>query len=159
MVGQELINEGLIDIKELKGWEPIVGMLLGTKLNNGRMVLSAFVKKNKDDKAKLEDVAGCLASLRDYMVSEKSKTISLTKTGDGLDHIPWITLEQALKRQAEGGNFIFTACTGIVREPALEERLGIIIEAHDSGVGGIRAWPKFTSASGNGSCGPKWPQI
>ena len=80
---------------------------MGAKLNNERMVLSAFVKENKDDKAKLENVARCLTPLRDYMVSEKLKTINLTKTGDGLDHIPWITLEQALKRQAESGNFVY----------------------------------------------------
>ena len=126
----------MIVIEKLKD-EPIgVGAIVQTKLFTGKIIYSLFIKEQSDEIATAAVIVQCLDSLRSAMIEEKINSVSISKTGDGLEKIHWLPIEITLREHWKTGPPKLTICTGEVIISLPDNRLGIISEAHDSAIGG-----------------------
>ena len=126
----------MIVIEKLKD-EPIgVGAIVQTKLFTGKIIYSLFIKEQSDEIATAAVIVQCLDSLRFAMIEEKINSVSISKTGDGLEKIHWLPIEITLREHWKTGPPKLTICTGEVIISLPDNRLGIISEAHDSAIGG-----------------------
>ena len=139
---QQLVDLEMIDIEKLKN-EPIgIGAIVQTKLSTGKIIYSVFVKEKSDEIVTAAIIVQCLDSLRTAMIEEQIKSVSISKIGDGLEKNHWLPIEITVRARWKTEIPKLTICTGEVVIPRLDDRLGIISEAHDSAIGGHKGIAK-----------------
>ena len=87
-------------------------------------------------------IVHCLMTLKDVMIRENINSVSIARNGDGLDKVHWLPIEYALRSKWNENNLQIVMCTGEVIIPPENERLTIMVEAHDSIVGGHKGITK-----------------
>ena len=76
------------------------------------------------------------------MTEAKINSVSISKIGDALEKNHWLPIEITLRARWKTGIPKLTICTSEVVTPPLNDRLGIISEAHDSAIGGHKGIAK-----------------
>ena len=125
-----------LDFDALKAEEPNLDSVIAIKLDNGTYILNLFVKEHHDEKTKIKSALNSISILATAMEALELKSVRVPKFGDFLSEIPWATAEFALRKVAAEKDFEVTVCTGDVIVPKDQDILGIIIEFHESSVGG-----------------------
>lgn len=135
-------GSGIIDINGLSEQPSGIESITRTELSNGKIIYSLFIKEKGEYIPSITIVIECLTSLMKTMIREGVDTVSIAKTGDGLEQLHWMPIEDTLRSRWNTGNLQITVCTGEVTIPPLNDRLGIIVEAHDSAIGGHKGIAK-----------------
>lgn len=135
-LGKAFKNFKYMDFDAIKSEEPILDSVIAIKQENGTYILNVFVKQFCNDKTKIKDVLNAIDVLGSAMEALELKSIRVPKFGDFLTDIPWSTAEIALRKVSSERDFAVTVCTGDVIIPRDQDVLGIIIEAHESALGG-----------------------
>ena len=66
-----------------------------------KIIYSLFIKEKSDEIATA--AVQCLDSLRSAMIEEKINSVSISKTGDGLEKIHWLPIEITLREHWKTG--------------------------------------------------------
>ena len=70
------------------------------------------------------------------MILQRVNSISISKTGNTIDDVPWHEVETIIENTFKGTNFTVNVCSAEIKYPEKEEQLKIITEYHESVVGG-----------------------
>ena len=138
----ELTEKGLLDLEAITLFIPKVGQLTCSRLEDGRMVFTAFICSNKTEIPSMQIFANCLEILFHHMSQLNLNSFNLLKSDELLKCLPWISVEYVLKSRADTANYCVTIYTEIVIELPDNQRLDVIINSHDSAIGGHRGVSK-----------------
>ena len=78
----------------------------------------------------------CIQGLKEAMDTLNVKTCSVSKIGNGLDRLPWSSIEKICRSNFGGSGCIVNICTNEIKVPNYDDRNKIIEECHSSTTGG-----------------------
>ena len=138
---KELQATGLIDIQNIKEANPQLGQVI-LYSNNGRYTLNLVIKNTYDEQPYLKNTIDTVSNLKEVTEFLKIKSVNVSKIGNGLDRIPWQSIEAGFRETFAESETAIRVCTGKIQFPSLEDRPKIIREYHESAVGGYKGVSK-----------------
>ena len=142
--GQELIEENRLKYDDLQKENPEnlqVGNVIVIKYEN-HCVFNVIIKQNFDSKPHLIDIVAALWALKHAMDELKIESISVSRVGNGLNQISWVSIEDEFRKLFGQGNYQITICYGEIEIPPETDRDKLIREYHSSVTGGHKGSTK-----------------
>ena len=142
--GQELIKQNRLKYEDLQKEDTEnlqVGNVIVIKYEN-HCVFNIIIKQSFDSKPYLVDIVAALWALKHAMDELKIESVSISRTGNGLNQISWSSIEDELRKLFGQANYKLTICYGEVETPPETDRENIIREHHCSVMGGHKGSTK-----------------
>ena len=134
-ISKKLEEEGIVNFKALLSTRPQKGQAVVFE-SGERYIFHLVTRSTFDEKPYLRVLEECIQGLKEAMDTLNVKTCSMSKTGNGLDRLPWSGVEKAFRTIFGGSGCTINICTNEIRVTNHEDRNKIIEECHSSITGG-----------------------
>ena len=134
-VGRLLIDIGAIDPQDIKEKRPEIGTILITPRGRYK-IYTVIVKYKHFDRLEEENLRIGLHNLHKVLEQEDVKSFRISKRGDLTETLPRGQFIEILKEVFKNSDINVTVCHGNVCIPPEEDREQIIVENHQSKIGG-----------------------
>ena len=138
---KELIDRNLFKVEDFLDGNPQIGEVMVFTHNN-RYVFGLIVKRKYDEQLFLNHISSAVAALKNAMETLKVKSVKISKKGNDLDQVSWLSIEQIFRQQFIKSELLIVICSGEVIIPPKQERDEIIRQFHESAVGGHKGSSK-----------------
>ena len=140
-VNKELVNANILDANLLKQQNLPLGHVT-VLASNGRYVFNVVIREKGEDKPFLNIISGAISRLKQAMEILKVTSVKVSKVGNDLDQISWISVEQIIRQHFSGSGLRVCVCSSEIQFPPKENRERIIRESHESTIGGHKGVSK-----------------
>ena len=107
----------------VRSWKPYIFVILYSK--NGHYTFNLVIKNTYDEQPYLKNIIDTVSNLKEVTEFLEIKSV------DGLDRIPWQSIEVACRETFAESEPVIRVCTGKIQFPSLEDRPQIIREYHE----------------------------
>ena len=138
---KELIDHNLFKVKDFLDGNPKLGEVMAFTRNN-RYIFTLVVKNNQDDEIFLNHISSAMIELKNAMKTLDVKSVIISKKGNDLDSISWLSIEQMFRQHFIKSELLIVVCSGEIIIPPRHERDELIKQFHESTVGGHKGCSK-----------------
>ena len=138
---RDLETARLNELNKIKEANPQIGQVI-LYANDGHYTFNLVIKSTYDEKPYLKNVTDAITNLKEITESLEVKLVNVSKTGNGLDRIPWQSIENIFRETFAESETKIRICTGQIQFPPIADRFKIIREYHESAVGGHKGISK-----------------
>ena len=131
----------MISVCNLKALNPKIGKTY-VLAHNGRYIFNVVVKARNNGRPFLNNIFKGIISLKEAMIPLKIECVKFSKVGNNLDELSWSSIEQIIQQHFAGNWLRASICSGEIITPEKADQEKIIIEAHESTVGGHKGVSK-----------------
>ncbi|XP_033214066.1 uncharacterized protein LOC117171122 [Belonocnema kinseyi] len=138
---KDLVSHNRFRVEDFLGSNPKLGEVVVFIRNN--MYIFALIVRNKHDvQLFLNQISSAIIVLKNAMNTLNVKSVKISKKGNDLDQISWLSIEQTFRQHFFGSELLVVICSGEIIIPPRYERDDIIREFHESTVGGHKGSSK-----------------